>query len=497
MIGERTASDVIRQIGSAYPLEQSQSVEVTGRNLIEGIPKTVKIDDEDIRDALSDTISMIADALRFALEQTPPEVSADIASCGIVLSGKGALLTNLDKRLSIETGVPVVVAEQPVGCVTLGAARMLAASKLNRETKSRIYDSVDGKVGSIRILTRRILSTMSRDLAIDLGGTNDLVYARGRGIVISEPSLMAVNRTTRKVEAFGRDAKEMLGRSSYGIIAMRPTKEGVIADTEIATIMLRYLIRKAHKGWTWARPRVVLSVPSSLTKVEQEAFLTSAFEAGASETYLVEQPMAAAIGAGLPITEPKGNLLVDVGGALTEIAIISLTGIVYSRQIRVGGDEMNEAISAYVKRKYNLLIGERTAEALKIELGSAFPLDEELSYEVRGKSVIEGIPKTVTITDDDIRDALADSVSTIINAVRVVLERTPPELAADIVERGIVLTGGGALLKNLDKRLALETGLPVALAEDPLASVILGTGKMLNDFDLLRQITWSKSPVRF
>jgi rod shape-determining protein MreB and related proteins len=340
---------------------------------------------------------------------------------------------------------------------------------------------------------KSIFSLFSSDLAIDLGTANTLVYAKGRGIVVSEPSIVAINKVTNAVEAVGRDAKEMLGRTPGNIVAIRPMKDGVIANFEVTEKMLQHFIRKAHNGKTWVSPRVVIGIPSEITQVERRAVEDSAYRAKASEVYLVEEAMAAAIGAGLPITEAFGNMIVDIGGGTTDIAVISLSGIVYSKSVRVAGNEMDEAITQYIKRKYNLLIGERTAEAIKIELGSAFPLDEELSFEVRGRNLIEGIPKTITITDEEIREALGDSVSTIINAVRVALERTPPELSADIVERGIVLTGGGALLKNLDKRLSIETGLPVSLAEDPLASVVLGTGKMLSDFDLLKRVKWDNS----
>jgi rod shape-determining protein MreB len=337
---------------------------------------------------------------------------------------------------------------------------------------------------------KSIFSLFSSDLAIDLGTANTLVYAKGRGIVVSEPSIVAINKVTNQVEAVGRDAKDMLGRTPGNIVAIRPMKDGVIANFEVTEKMLQHFIRKAHNGKTW-----VIGIPSEITQVERRAVEDSAYRAKASEVYLVEEAMAAAIGAGLPITEPHGNMVVDIGGGTTDIAVISLSGIVYSRAVRVAGNEMDEAIIQYIKRKYNLLIGERTAEAIKIELGSAYPLDESLSYEVRGRNLIEGIPKTITITDEEVRESLADSISTIINAVRVALERTPPELSADIVERGIVLTGGGALLKNLDKRLSIETGLPVSLADDPLASVVLGTGKMLSDFDLLKRVKWENTMV--
>ena len=340
---------------------------------------------------------------------------------------------------------------------------------------------------------KSIFSLFSSDLAIDLGTANTLVFAKGRGIVVSEPSIVAINKITNAVEAVGRDAKEMLGRTPGNIVAIRPMKDGVIANFEVTEKMLQHFIRKAHNGKTWVSLRVVIGIPSEITQVERRAVEDSAYRAKASEVYLVEEAMAAAIGAGMPITEPQGNMVVDVGGGTTDIAVISLSGIVYSRAVRVAGNEMDEAITQFIKRRYNLLIGERTAEQIKIELGSAFELEEPLSMEVRGRNLIEGIPKTIVISDAEIREALADSVATIVNAVRVALERTPPELSADIVERGIVLTGGGALLKNLDKRLSVETGLPVSLAEDPLSSVVLGTGKMLSDFNLLKRVRWDNT----
>ncbi len=332
------------------------------------------------------------------------------------------------------------------------------------------------------------LSFLSSDLAIDLGTANTLVYAKNKGIVVSEPSIVAVNRVTGKVEAVGKDAKEMLGRTPGNIVAIRPMKDGVIADFEITEKMLSHFIRKAHNRNTMVRPRIVIGIPSEVTQVEKRAVKDSALKAKASEVYLVDQAMAAAIGAGLPITEPSGNMVVDIGGGTTDIAVISLAGIVYSKSVRVAGNEMDEAVIQYIKKKYNLLIGERTSEQIKLEIGSAFPLDEPLTMEIKGRDLIEGIPKTLTITDAEIREALAEPISVILNAVRVALERTPPELSADIVDRGIVLTGGGSLLKNLDKLLREETGLPVSVAEDPLSSVVLGTGKMLSDFDLLRKI---------
>jgi rod shape-determining protein MreB len=333
------------------------------------------------------------------------------------------------------------------------------------------------------------LSFLSSDLAIDLGTANTLVYAKGKGIVVSEPSIVAVNRVTGKVEAVGKDAKEMLGRTPGNIVAIRPMKDGVIADFEITEKMLSYFIRRAHNRNTLVRPRIIIGIPSEVTQVEKRAVKDSALKAKASEVYLVDQAMAAAIGAGLPITEPSGNMVVDIGGGTTDIAVISLAGIVYSKSVRVAGNEMDESVIQYIKKKYNLLIGERTAEQIKQEIGSAYPLDEPLTMEIKGRDLIEGIPKTLTVTDTEIREALAEPIGLIVDAVRVALERTPPELSADIVDRGIVLTGGGSLLKNLDKLLREETGLPVSVAEDPLSSVVLGTGKMLSDFDLLRKIS--------
>ena len=333
------------------------------------------------------------------------------------------------------------------------------------------------------------LSFLSDDLAIDLGTANTLVYAKGRGIVVSEPSIVAINRVTGKVEAVGRDAKDMLGRTPGNIVAIRPMKDGVIADFEITEKMLSHFIHRAHNRSTLVRPRIVIGIPSEVTQVEKRAVKDSALKAKASEVYLVDQAMAAAIGAGLPITEPSGNMVVDIGGGTTDIAVISLAGIVYSKSVRVAGNEMDEAVIQYIKKKYNLLVGERTAEMIKFEIGSAFPLDEPMTMEIKGRDLIEGIPKTLTVTDAEIREALQEPVAIIVNAVRVALERTPPELSADIVDRGIVLTGGGSLLRNLDRLLREETGLPVSVAEDPLSSVVLGTGKMLSDFDLLRKIS--------
>src|SRR5712692_9398716 len=345
--------------------------------------------------------------------------------------------------------------------------------------------------GSKRSMFNGMYRLFSRDLAIDLGTANTLIYARGMGIVSNEPSVVAVQQASRggkKVLAVGKEAKEMVGRTPGNIVAIRPMKDGVIADFEITAAMLRYFIRAAHNRSTLVHPRIIIGVPSEITQVEKRAVIDSAYHAKASEVYLVEQAMVAAIGAGLPITEPSGNMVVDIGGGTTDVAVISLSGIVYSRSVRVAGNEMDDAIMQYLKRKYNLLIGERTAEAIKIEIGSAYPLDKPMTMEIKGRNLIEGVPKSITVEDCEIREALSGCVATILNAIRVTLERTPPELSADLSDRGIVLTGGGAMLKNLDKRIRQETGLPVSIAEDPLASVVLGTGKMLTEFKLLRRI---------
>jgi rod shape-determining protein MreB and related proteins len=335
---------------------------------------------------------------------------------------------------------------------------------------------------------RSLFSVFSSDLAIDLGTANTLVYAKTKGVVVNEPSIVAINKVNGEIEAVGREAKEMLGRTPGNIVAIRPLKDGVIADFKVTEKMLNYFIQKAHNRKMFVHPRIVIGVPSEITQVEKRAVQDSAFRAKASEVYLVEQAMMAAIGSGLPITEPSGSMIVDIGGGTTDIAVISLSGIVYSRSVRVAGNEMDEAVTAYLKRRYNLLVGERTAEQIKMEIGSAYPLEKPQTMEIKGRHLLEGVPKTITIDDTEIRDALSECVATIINAIRVALERTPPELSADISDRGIVLTGGGALLKNLDKRIREETGLPVSIAEDPLASVVLGTGRMLTDFNLLRRV---------
>jgi rod shape-determining protein MreB len=329
----------------------------------------------------------------------------------------------------------------------------------------------------------------SNDLAIDLGTANTLVYARNKGIVVREPSVVVINTLTNRIEAVGGEAKEMLGRTPGNIKSVRPMKDGVIADFEVTERMLEYFIKKAHGRKMYVHPRIVIGVPSEITQVEKRAVRDSAMRAGASEVFLVEQAMMAAIGAGLPITEPSGNMIVDIGGGTTDVAVISLAGIVYSRSVRIAGNEMDDGIIQYLKRKYSLLIGERTAERVKMEVGSAYPLKEEIQVEIKGRDLIEGVPKTQPTTDEEIREALAEPVSTIVEAVKSALERTPPELSADIMDKGIVLSGGGALLRGLDQRLRNETGLPVVIAEDPLSSVVLGTGKVLEDIDLLRKVS--------
>ena len=336
-----------------------------------------------------------------------------------------------------------------------------------------------------------VLGWFSNDLAIDLGTANTLVYAKGKGIVVSEPSVVAVTKDGRgpdKVRAVGREAKEMLGRTPGNIVAIRPMRDGVIADFEIAEAMLRYFIRRVHNRSSLVRPRIVVAVPSGITEVEKRAVRESAMSAGAREVYLIEEPMAAAIGAGLPVTEPSGNMIVDVGGGTTEVAVISLAGIVYSLSTRVGGDKMDEAIINYVKRKYNLLIGERSAELIKIRIGTAYPTDDVKVMEVKGRDLVAGVPKTLEIKSEEIREALAEPVNAVVESVKTALERTPPELAADIVDKGIVLVGGGSLLANLDLLLRETTGLPVMHAEDSFTAVVLGTGRCLDELRLLKEV---------
>ena len=336
-----------------------------------------------------------------------------------------------------------------------------------------------------------LLGLFSNDLAIDLGTANTLVYVKGKGIVLSEPSVVAVRKDakgTSKVLAVGREAKMMLGRTPGNIVAIRPIKDGVIADFEITEAMLRHFIEKVHNRRTLVRPRIIICVPSGITQVEKRAVRESAESAGAREVYLIEEPMAAAIGAGLPITEPKGSMIVDIGGGTTEVAVISLGGIVYSKSVRMGGDKMDDAILQHIKRKYNLLIGLATAEIIKITIGNAYPTDQVETIEVKGRDLVTGIPKILTIDSDEVRKAISEQVETIVETVRIALEQTPPELAADIVDTGIVLTGGGALLKNLDVLLREETKLPITISEDPLSAVVLGSGKALDDMALLKEV---------
>jgi rod shape-determining protein MreB and related proteins len=332
----------------------------------------------------------------------------------------------------------------------------------------------------------------SNDLAVDLGTATTLIYVKGKGIVSCEPSVVAVQRDARgdkHVVAVGREAKEMLGRTPGHIEAIRPLRDGVIADFEITEAMLRYFITRTHNRRSLVKPRIIICVPFGITEVEKRAVKESAQSAGAREVYLIEEPMAAAIGAGLPITEASGNMVVDIGGGTTEVAVISLSGIVYSQSVRVGGDKMDEAIVAYMKRKYNLAIGEQTAERIKVTIGNAYALEEQLSMEVKGRDMVAGVPKTVVVNSDEMRDALAEPINAIVDAVLLALERTPPELAADILDKGVVLTGGGALLKNLDVLLREETGLPVMVSDDPISAVVLGSGKTLDHIDLLKGVT--------
>ncbi|HEY3197464.1 MAG TPA: rod shape-determining protein [Nitrospirales bacterium] len=334
-----------------------------------------------------------------------------------------------------------------------------------------------------------ILGWFSNDLAIDLGTATTLVYVRGRGIVLNEPSVVAIEKKTENLLAVGIEAKKMLGRTPGNIVAIRPMKEGVIADFEMAEKMLRHFITKAHNRSTFVRPRIIIGVPSRITQVEQRAVRDSAELAGAREVYLIEEPVAAAIGAGLPITEPSGNMVVDIGGGTTDIAVLSLGGIVYSESVKVAGDRMDDAIMNYVKKKYNLLIGDHMAERIKVEIGSAYPFEEKKELLVKGRDLISGIPRTLLLNDAEIREALVEPISTIINAIKVALENTPPELAGDIIDCGMVLTGGGSLLRGMDIRLREETGLPIITVDDPLTSVVLGVGKILDELDLLRKVS--------
>ena len=337
------------------------------------------------------------------------------------------------------------------------------------------------------------MAFFSKDLAIDLGTANTLVYLKGKGIVTNEPSVVAVHRDSRGVKrviAVGEEAKRMLGKTPGSIVAIRPLKDGVIADFEITEAMLKYFIQKIHNKKSYARPRIVISIPSGITPVEKRAVKESAESAGAREVYLIEEPMAAAIGVGLPITEPSGNMIVDIGGGTTEVAVISLAGIVYCNSVRIAGDKIDEAIIQYIKRKYNLLIGERTGEMIKIEIGSAYPFpdEQEMTMEIKGRDLVGGIPKTLEISSKDIREAIAEPVNAIVDSVRIALERTPPELAADIVDKGIVLSGGGALLRNLDLLIREVTRLPVIVAENPTTAVVEGAGRVLDEVTLLKEI---------
>jgi rod shape-determining protein MreB and related proteins len=329
---------------------------------------------------------------------------------------------------------------------------------------------------------------LTTDLAIDLGTANTCVFVPGRGIVLNEPSVVAFNTEHNRIEAVGAKAREMIGRTPQNMVAVRPLRDGVIADFDAAERMLSDFIRRAHRRTGWVRPRVVVGVPAEITQVERRAVKDSTLRAKASEVYLIEEPVAAAIGAGLPITEPTGNMIVDIGGGTTDIAVISLAGLVYRRSVRVGGDEMDMAIIDHMKRQHGLLIGERTAEQIKIEIGSAAPLEAPREMEVRGRHLLEGLPKSVVVSDGEIRDALKSTVDVIVHAVRGALERIPPELAADIYDRGVVITGGGSLLRNLDERLRNDTELPVQMAEDPLTSVVRGAGRMLSNLELLKKL---------
>ena len=336
-----------------------------------------------------------------------------------------------------------------------------------------------------------ILDLASNDIGIDLGTATTLVYVKGEGVVLCEPSVVAVERGTSNVLAVGEEAKRMLGRTPGNIIAIRPMRDGVITDFEVTEAMLRHFIRKVRHRRFQIRPRIVIAIPSGITEVERRAVKESAERAGAREVFLIEEPIAAAIGVGLPIQEPVGNMIIDIGGGTTEIAVISLAGIVFSKSIRIGGDEMNEAIIEYLKKTYNLMVGERTAEDIKIKIGSAYPLEEELTLEVKGRDLIAGLPKMVTITSEEIRESLQEPLRAILEVTKISLERTPPELASDLIEHGIVVAGGGSLLKGLDKLISEETGLPVHISDDPVTAVANGTGKVLNEIKYLKKVTVS------
>jgi len=335
---------------------------------------------------------------------------------------------------------------------------------------------------------KKLFGFLSKDIGIDLGTANTLVYVKDQGIVLREPSVVAVQAGTNKVLAVGDEAKRMLGRTPSNIVAMRPLKDGVIADFEVTEAMLRHFISKVHNGRVRAQPRVVIAVSAGITEVEKRAVQESAMHAGAREVYLIEEPMAAAIGVGLPVQDPAGNMIIDIGGGTTEVAVISLSGIVFSSSLRVAGDELDKTIVQYMKRSYNLMVGERTAEEIKMKIGSAYPMEQETSAEVKGRDLVTGMPKTRMITSKEVREALLEPISAIVDSVRTALESCPPELSADLVDRGLVLAGGGALLRGLDKLLSEQTGLPVHVAEDPLSAVAEGTGRCLNEIKFLRQV---------
>jgi rod shape-determining protein MreB and related proteins len=332
------------------------------------------------------------------------------------------------------------------------------------------------------------LSFLGRDMAVDLGTANTLVYVRGRGIVLNEPSVVAINTNLGKIVAVGVEAKRMIGRTPGNIVAVRPLKDGVIADFDVTERMLRYFIQKVHKRRHFAKPRIVVAVPSGITGVEQRAVKEAGYQAGARRVYIIEEPMAAAIGAGLPVNEPTGNMVVDIGGGTTEVAIISLGGIVTSQSVRVGGDELDQAIITYAKKEYSLMLGERTAEEIKVAIGSAYPFDDEPHAEIRGRDLVSGLPKTIVISAEEVRTAIEEPVNSIVDAVKTTLDKCPPELSGDIMDRGIALTGGGALLKNFDERFREETGMPIHMVDNPLDSVVLGSGKCVEDFEALRQV---------
>ena len=337
-----------------------------------------------------------------------------------------------------------------------------------------------------------LLALFSNDMGMDLGTANTLVYVKGQGIILFEPSVVAISKGTNKVLAVGNRAKEMLGRTPGHIAAIRPMRDGVIADFEITEQMLRSFITKVHHRRAWVHPRMVIAIPSGVTEVEKRAVVDSAERAGASEVYLVQEPMAAAIGSGLPIDEPAGNMIVDIGGGTTEVAVISLSGVVLSQTMRIGGDEMDEAIIQHLRRTYNLLVGERTAEEIKIRIGSGFPLEEELKMDAKGRDLVSGLPKTVTVSSEEVREALSEPVNAVVETVRDTLERTPPELSSDLVDRGVHLTGGGALLRGMDKLLASATDIPIHVTEDPLTTVVMGTGKILDELSVLKEVLISR-----